>query len=513
MAVVLTLGATSCNKEENIEGERLTHFYASCETDSTDTKTYLSGNYMYWNTNDSVRLWGTGDDRGYIYKVKSGGSSSAEFVYARTGNAPVLNGPYTIGYPSRFWNSKNVVTLPATQKYVANGANDIPQYAYVNSTTMSSSVNFFNICGLVRLRLTKPSTNVSSISITTNSPIYGNFNVSTSYSYSGAPNYRYGYIPSLSYSGNGGNTVTLNCTTPQSINSQKTFNIYIPAKTYTQFEITITTSDNKTITKTANSSIVVGRSQITTITLNADDLSFDQDFPCLDGLFSVSASKQVKFSAGNLQCINSAWQFAENQYDCLGTYSSTAWDLFGWSTETTDFGMSTSTDNSNYSTSFFDWGTAINPGAASTPWRTLTDAEWTYLLSGRTNASNLYGMATITDVTIPGTTTHVTGMVILPDNWTAVSSVSFTPGGSVNANQLTAAQWEILEDNGAVFLPAAGRRGGTTLSNVGQYGNYWSATNDGTTNAYYMGFATATASANRSAGRSRGCAVRLVQED
>ena len=45
--------------------------------------------------------------------------------------------------------------------------------------------------------------------------------------------------------------------------------------------------------------------------------------------------------------------------------------------------MSTSTDNSDYSGDFWDWGTAINPGAANTPWRTLTDAEWTYYGEGK----------------------------------------------------------------------------------------------------------------------------------
>lgn len=509
VAVVLTLGATSCKKEES--GERLTSFYASSEEDNAegDSKTHLSGSYMYWDANDSVSVWGSNDSRRYIYKAAYGNSTTTRFDYARTGNAPILSAPYVVGYPARYWTSKNVVTLPATQKFVSNGANYIPQYSYTESSSSSSSIptmNFYNVCGLVRLNLTKPNTNISSVSITTNSPIYGDFSISTSYRYSGAPAYRYDYIPSTSYAGNGGNTVTLVCNTPQSINSSKNFNIYIPAGTYSQFEIIITTTDNRTITKRANSSIVVGRSQITTITLTANDLNFDVN-SCLNGLFSVSAGTQVKFSSGNLQCVNSEWRLATHQYDYLGSYSSTAWDLFGWSTENTDFGMATSTDNSDYSGDFWDWGTAINLGAASTPWRTLTDDEWTYLLSGRTNATNLWGMATIN----VDASTSVHGLVLLPDTWTAISTVPFAPRGSVNANQLSLSQWETMEANGAVFLPAAGNRNGTTLASTGANGNYWTSTNDGSNKAYYMGFASATVSANRSGNRYSGRAVRLVQ--
>lgn len=497
VALVLTLGTTSCKKEEN--GERLTSFYASCEEDNGDgtSKTHLYGTGMYWDAGDSVRLWGSNDSRGYVYKAAYGNSTSTRFDYARTGNAPVLSAPYVVGYPARYWTTKDVVTLPSTQNYVANGAKYIPQYAYKTGSFSSNSTTnliFRNVCGLVRLNLTKANTSISSISITTNTPIYGDFSISSST----------GLIPSTSYVGNGGNTVTLVCSAPQSINSSKDFNIYMPAGTYSQFEIVITTTNSGTITKRANGSIVVERSKITTITL---DLGHHYDGR-LPGIFSVSANSQVRFSSGNLQCVNSRWRLAEQQYDYLGSYSSTAWDLFGWSTETTDFGMSTSMNNCDYSSDFWDWGTAVNPGAASTPWRTLTDGEWTYLLSGRTNATNLWGMATI----YVDASTSVHGLVLLPDTWTAISTIPFNARGSVNANQLTLSQWETMEANGAVFLPAAGNRNGNTLASTGANGNYWTATNDGSDKAYYMGFASATVSANRSGNRYSGRAVRLVQD-
>ena len=248
----------------------------------------------------------------------------------------------------------------------------------------------------------------------------------------------------------------------------------------------------------------------------------------LNGKFSVADDKVVCFSKGNLQATTAdngttwTWAFAANQLTFVGNATANTAingngtvsangtvDLFGWSTATTKYGINNSRSNSIYSGDFVDWGS--NPDLIASlgkGWRTLTGAEWTYLLSGRTNATNLWGMATIN----VDASTSVHGLVLLPDTWTAISTVPFAPRGSVNANQLSLSQWETMEANGAVFLPAAGNRNGTTLVSTGANGNYWTATNDGSNKAYYMGFASATVSANRSGNRYSGRAVRLVQD-
>ena len=53
--------------------------------------------------------------------------------------------------------------------------------------------------------------------------------------------------------------------------------------------------------------------------------------------------------------------------------------MFGWSTNTTNFGVSTSTDDEDYSGSFIDWGTNKIGSDAPNTWRTLTYDEWIYL--------------------------------------------------------------------------------------------------------------------------------------
>ena len=137
----------------------------------------------------------------------------------------------------------------------------------------------------------------------------------------------------------------------------------------------------------------------------------------LPGLFSVSATRQVRFSQGNLQYQASTkiWRFAEHQYDYVGsdnrsissTYS--GWiDLFGWGTGSNPTLSSPSFED--YGT-FMDWGcnAIINGGNTVNQWRTLTIAEWNYLLNTRTDASSKRGTGNINGVG---------GLIILPDSWT-----------------------------------------------------------------------------------------------
>ena len=214
------------------------------------------------------------------------------------------------------------------------------------------------------------------------------------------------------------------------------------------------------------------------------------------GAFSVSATKQVTFSPGNLQYhpANNVWQFAANQTDYIGdanaNISSTynGWlDLFGWSTVWTYFGVSTSTSSSAYSGLFADWGSNQIGNDAPNTWRTLTYDEWYYLLYNRTNANDLCGVAQVNGVN---------GLIFLPDNWTCPAGVTFKSGfhsdymGAYAAYQtFTADQWSKIEKSGAVFLPAAGDRGGSVVGNVQSRGSYWSASEGYySDDAYYLDF-------------------------
>lgn len=264
--------------------------------------------------------------------------------------------------------------------------------------------------------------------------------------------------------------------------------------------------------------------------------------------FSVSSSKRVLFAPGNLQAVigsynnstriatASSWKFAENQYSFIGNAPGntsfnvgTTVDLFGWEGETATqntyglFGLSgnipTYTGNSTTDALKEDWG-AIPAvvSALGDGWFTLSAAEWDYLFTGREEASSKYGHCRIKT----GATTYSTGVLLLPDRWSAPAGFSFTPGTGAytrstfdaTASTGTANAWCDVEAAGAVFLPAAGARNGLTVINSSS-GCYWSSSpsSSAAATAISLNFTiTSTLNTQNQQARSQGCAVRLARE-
>ena len=230
----------------------------------------------------------------------------------------------------------------------------------------------------------------------------------------------------------------------------------------------------------------------------------------ISGKFSVSDGKQVYFSKGNLRYASSKWSFFDNQYDYYTSHSADAWDHFGWSTSATTYGMSTSSNNDDYSGDFVDWGATMGTG-----WRTLTSDEWAYLLKTRSASTvngtenGRYAKAKVNDVggviLFPDTYTH-------PDGVAAPTGVNATDEYGWEGNSYTAADWTKMESAGCVFLPAAGCRYGSEMIGLGSYGYYGSATPDGADYAYRVKFNSGSLEPANSINRCLGCSVRLVQE-
>ncbi|MCQ2605631.1 MAG: hypothetical protein MJ204_03705 [Bacteroidales bacterium] len=243
--------------------------------------------------------------------------------------------------------------------------------------------------------------------------------------------------------------------------------------------------------------------------------------------FSVSATKKVCFSQGNLQyqASTKTWRFAAHQWDVIGeanknissTYS--GWiDLFGWGTSgyNSKYPYMTSMDWDGYEVvgdkyadiaeTNYDWGVynkISNGGNVAGQWRTLTKDEWNYVLNKRTDASSLKGLATVNGVT---------GFILLPDVWSTPAGVAFKAGVSdgFESNTYTVNEWSKMEANGAIFLPAAGNRFGTDVRRVGFHGVYWSSMADDVNGASYLLFLSDNANMIYNL-RSRGLSVRLVR--
>lgn len=231
----------------------------------------------------------------------------------------------------------------------------------------------------------------------------------------------------------------------------------------------------------------------------------------LNGVFSVSADKKVRFSKGNLQyqASTDTWRFAENQWDYIGenneNISSTydGWiDLFGWGT-----GDNPTKVNGDYST-FTDWGTNVIDGIEG-PWYTMDKDEWEYLHSGRNNASNLM---------TKGTVNNTYGLIILPDNWNSSTSILSIDTVSYESNIITAEEWQFMENQGVIFLPVTRWRSGSWIpSNSINNGTYFTSSPYGDNSCYEFSFGPFHSPSfvlvqPSEYGRSIGHAVRLVQD-
>lgn len=212
------------------------------------------------------------------------------------------------------------------------------------------------------------------------------------------------------------------------------------------------------------------------------------------GRFSVGANRWVVFAHGNLQynAGTSTFRFAPEQYDIIGdgnshvAYNYSGWiDLMGWgtsgyqgsnpwlsSTVEADYGPT----SGNIATTQYDWGVhnAIEKAGDAGTWRTLTSSEWDYLLNDRSAAKRFAKVA----LSVNGTT--VNGLVLFPDDYNVADGLRYNQTnlgyeGQDGSNMLSLSQWRQMEAEGAVFLPAAGYRAGTSPTEVGGTGYYWSS--------------------------------------
>ena len=203
------------------------------------------------------------------------------------------------------------------------------------------------------------------------------------------------------------------------------------------------------------------------------------------GKFSVSASRQVYFSAGNLQYYCSTdspqWRFAPAQTHICGADNNAPdantgrWiDLFGWGTSgnfANNYPYQTScvysyygdgrsdlvmhlTDwgeyISSYSTSILSYNGLPSYKSADNRWCTLTKTQWLYLLNPTNTSSGrrigeVGGLGhTFSIVSVDG----VVGLLIYPDG--------FTQGGPATLNPVPSVS--LSDYPGCAFLPYAGYR-------------------------------------------------------
>ena len=471
---------TGCKKDDNKtdNGEKMTF---TSYLGNGGAKTEIDGKDMKWTAGDEIVING----ETFTSEISEGGTFA-------TFTGKVVVPTFNAYYPASLYKENNYV-LPATQIYAGDNLSGVnPMYACSENTTLV----FHNICALVKLDL-KGTCSVASIEAKADQPLSGAFSIEG--------NKTDGYYAKLT-SKDPAATVILNCgnlgvqlneTTPT------TFYIALPKGNYTNLTFTVTgingnTADVKQegIAMLEAGSLWNKEAKVSyTFTVGMDD-----DKP-----------RTVEFAPGNLWYgvadgeSTPAFHFENNQWDyALGNSHTYYYDWnsnhvshFFWSkTASVAYADSFSYDGASVNDVFFTNApnTTANPNftvnGETGKWRTLSKAEWDYLLA-RSDGS-LKALVTLTDVS-------VYGLVILPDG----------TDESVMGRITSTAD---LATYGAVFLPAAGYRNGTGVYAAGLNGYYWSGTpHEGHTGfAHRMIFSSGNVSVSDDY-RNGGYSVRLVR--
>lgn len=516
MVMAATAMLTSCKKDNDTVS-----FRATISTYQNNGKVYIDDNrFANWIDDDEVLINGTT----YTVEVEGSGDNRIASI---NGVTAVEEGGYYAIYPSECALTTPAsgfpqILLPQVQLYrptTIDGQTvqrvEAPMAAYCSADREQAGLDFTNLCALLKVELGEEM-EVGYITVSSsNTPLWGKATISGTTSLSISSPERESLLAT-------DNTVTLDCTTlglhddnsPAStgVNSAGPFYIVLPPATNVAdltVSIYVFTNDlpanQRTITrytKSATANITIESNKIYGIGDGLDDFEEEENapdvpFPHLgSGEFSVSSTKKVRFALGNLQyqASTGTWSFAKEQYGRIGDAAGnnvsisngrstqSAWiDLFGFGTSGVNYNpwatAKTTTPNNNnpYARAHIngtvnDWGVneISNGGNQPNKWRTLTQAEWQYVLgqgsSSRTNANNLH--IPVVSIQIDNSNT-ISGTMIFPDGHTG--------SRPDNRSTITLAQWRVYEAAGAVFLPATGHRSGTTV-NALTTGYYWTST-------------------------------------
>ena len=539
---LICLFATGCKKEGSTVNLR-----AHIDYPGKDAKVYIDNLTPCWNDGDQIFV------NNASYPVSGASGSAASLA----GVAENEDGYYAI-YPASIVGSSTItgsaatsVTLPRFQTYTVEDGHqkvEVPMGAYSSGNTLT----FHNLCSILKVVVVNhyQDFTMSGIEVfSTTTPLSGE--------------------GSVTITGNDNDVITMGTdvnASPKAVTlrfngtdgalaygESGTYYIVVPSFEQVSNNVTFTLIDeqNRKIAQFEFNNRTLDYNSITTVTLDVTTMM------SLSDLFSVSANSKVRFSKGNLQwtatgthtvyngnaesTVNGTFRFAEHQYDYIGSANSSISssytgyiDLFGYGTSgysSVDPYSTTTTVGSyasgNINDTYYDWGkyNSIVNGSVTDAygtWRTLTQSEWSYVISTRA-ASTINGTMNVRFA--KAQVNGVNGLILFPDLFVWPTSVTHYPlfgeGAATFASaQYSLEEWQALEDMNAIFLPAAGHRSeGTTVSSAFDFGVYWTSTNFSDNDAYVMQFRSnedgSDVRVDASDGRGRknmGLAVRLVKD-
>lgn len=190
----------------------------------------------------------------------------------------------------------------------------------------------------------------------------------------------------------------------------------------------------------------------------------------LKGVFSVSETKKVVFSKGNLQKVKEGdtwtWKFADDQKVYFGeSQTEENKDMFAYN----------------------EWADATSLIEAG--WYVMSHEEWKYVINDRSvsNTLSLNNKSCIL-ATVGETGETVKGLILFPDNYIHPEGTDFYASSAYEAT-VSLDGWQKMENAGCVFIPAAGYNNGN-WQNVNSAVAVSSSTENGTN--YYTPYFTSS---------------------
>ena len=481
-AAASVLFMTSCQKEEVTNQG----FTARIENGTPSAKTILAGTHINWDFgNDQVKIYDANNNSG-TFTAQQHSSYSNDATCANLINADVTlaeTGGYKAIYPASIAQNNNTITLPRIQNSTDGELSEYPMYA----ESSTKSLQFKNLCSVLKLTLQKANKSVSKIQIVTDQLTTGTFEINYN---SGNPT----ITPSTTVLDHTAVT-TLQLANDVSINTAHDFYIYLPANTYNYLQVKVYDANGlmffKTWQKASNQSpISFVRSQYNTLTFGENDIEFHEGN--VNGLFHIGPNTIATFANGNLLKSNSnnTYKFADEQYD----YTESGYTYrFTWGSTRGVFSEPGNNTISN----------------ATGTWRTMTGNEWKYVCNNSSSDRQsfvTYHTRAHLMVTKADNSTTIGGMILFPDQFHWPLDASKQPpansfdGGNISSDwnnvTLTYDEWKVLEEAGCVFLPmthgyyAGNQNSNTTTTEYNTtYGCYWAnAWNSRSSKANYSKF-------------------------
>lgn len=518
-------------EEENQAGMVFTTFSASHDVDDATRTALQDGKDVVWQTGDKITVFNNGVGSSFTLDNTDAGKTSGNFsgyTYAEGNKYYALSPANTEATISG--NKISGVVLNANQTAI-EGTYD-PDACIMTAYSETQNLEFKHACSFIKIQLGDISTDLKdlkSIVIKSKSTIAGTFDATIEEDGANKG------IASISNITNGSKKIVLEPKTGEEFQSNATYYIAVFPGEMDGFEIHFETVQNS-YRKTTTAKNTFNRAKIKNLgTYPTTWTETKKQEVIYGGEFTINAAgDKVRFSRGNLWAVMEnatkvkEWKLADEQYSVIRNTSgnirrSNCVDgdivsLFNWvekdkySDGVKQYGIFSEKDYPSTGISEgatpSDWGKVYTENSETDyTWRVLTLNEWKYLLTGgaTTAPSDGSGMRNQAYTACLALVNDVNGLIIFPDGFDAskfssigvsaptayagVGQKSSNWNVKCSTNTYNLTDWNKLEQNGCMFLPAEGYMNGTSPSSPSDYGLYMSQDNAASaTQTYLMRF-------------------------